>query len=271
MHCPCGADLAAANSISANAQALSIAESLENAWTADLQDKREGREGTGLGDLLLRIWLLGSYGGTARARPQKLANLHDLDAAKQITSAAGEVMQDWPRGFHRLLDRNQLVALYKPTTNGDVLLASRGRNKPSNGTKVRAQSAEEPTNPNAITLPPPSLVGITNPATDAKSWQSRSTARSEPRRIRPIDRGELSVADSGDPGARPGEAFQTELSINPDDEARALDRLEAPVPPPVVASGRPTAPGSSGKPQKSGWKPARQPLPDLAGSRPVVR
>jgi thiol-disulfide isomerase/thioredoxin len=173
-----------------------------------------------------------------------------------------------PEAIHRLLDRNELTALYKPSTNG-ALLASRTRTKPpaSSGTKVRAQNAEDA---DAVTLPPPSLVGIANPSTDAvaKAWRSRSAEPGEPRRARPIDRPEVAMADSVDPGARPGEALQTELSLNPGDEARAFERLEAPATP---ASKRPSNAASTVKPQFSGWKGAREALPDLAGPQPMPR
>jgi hypothetical protein len=174
-----------------------------------------------------------------------------------------------PEAIHRLLDRNELTALYKPSSNG-ALLASRTRTKApaSSGTKVRAQNAEEASD--AVTLPPPSLVGITNPSTDAsaKAWRSRSADPGEPRRARPVDRPEVAMADSGDPGARPGEALQTELSLNPGDEARAFERLEAPAAP---APKRPNTSPSNAKPQTSGWKGVREPLPDLAGNAPSSR
>ena len=170
-----------------------------------------------------------------------------------------------PEAIHRLLDRNKLTALYKPPTEGSntMLAGNRSRPKPSNGTRLRTQSPEEPSD--AVTLPPPSLVGINTPSADANSWRSGANERNAPRTTRSTGRPEVALADSGDPGARPGDALQTDLSIDPGPEARAFENTEVPIPK------RTTSPTSASKPQTSGWKPVRQARPDLMGSSAFPR
>ena len=151
-----------------------------------------------------------------------------------------------PEAIHRLLDRNQLMALYKaPTQGGDVLLAANRttKAKASTGTKVRAQNPDESANPEDVTLPPPSMVGIKNPPGDAKAWRSRAQRRhlaeepakahsDQPRSPRPI----RSTLES-DP-VRPW--WTTDLSGDPGDEARALEDVEQ-RPAPAPAPKRPTS------------------------------
>ena len=177
-----------------------------------------------------------------------------------------------PEAIHRLLDRNQFMALYKPPTGGDVMLATnRTRPKAATGTRLRTQSPDESSNPDAVTLPPPSLVGVATPPADANAWRSRSIEKSAPRRPRPADQPEVALADDDDPGVRPGTARQTELSVDPGPDARALEDNEPVAPPPPPAPKRADAVNAPSKPKMSGWKPVRQPPPDLAGSRTSPR
>ena len=105
MECPCGASLATVFPRPARTEDLSLAHHLSGAWKQDLAAGTSGFAGGATADLLLRIWLLGSYGSAGRSRPQKLANLHRIEEVKQITLAAADAMEDWPMGFHRLLAR----------------------------------------------------------------------------------------------------------------------------------------------------------------------
>ena len=179
-----------------------------------------------------------------------------------------------PEAIHKLLDKNQLTALYKPPTNGgDVMLAAnRTRAKASTGTRLRTQSPDESSNPDAVTLPPPNMVGVTTPPGDADAWRPRGGDRTVPRRPRQADPTEVALGDSGETRVRPGTARQTDLSVDPGPEARALDDSEAmaPVPPaPPKRSGNVTT--SPSKPLTSGWRPVRQPISDSDGPRPSSR
>jgi thiol-disulfide isomerase/thioredoxin len=162
-----------------------------------------------------------------------------------------------PEAIHRLLDKNQLMALYKaPSGNGDVMLAAnRTRPKSSTGTKYRTQSPEEGTNPEDLTLPPPSMVGIDNPPSDGKAWRP-GAAEQAPRAPRRLGRPEVALADEVDRGAQPGEAQTTDMTSDPGPDARALEKSDKTATSPT--------PGSP-KVKSSGWKPVRQGTTDRGG------
>ena len=170
-----------------------------------------------------------------------------------------------PEAIHRLLDNNKLTALYKApgAGGGDVMLASnRGRAKGPSGTKVRAQNADEGVNPEDVTLPPPSMVGIKNPTTDGKPWTRRTDPGAIARGPRPSSRPEAIPAEEVDRGAQPGEALTAELTGDPGPEARALEDRDEPNP----AAKAPFKPSSN--PKASGWRPVRQ---NAGGMRPAAR
>ena len=154
-----------------------------------------------------------------------------------------------PEAIHRLLDQNQLTALYKPQpSGGDVLLAATGRTrpKPSTGTKYRAQNAEEPASGELVTLPPKRVFGIDNPPANA-ALASRGS--------RSVVRPDSSPVDEVDPGVPAGEARTTDLASDPGPDARALEDLPELPPAPVPA--RQAANTPTNKPKTSGWKPVR--------------
>ena len=170
-----------------------------------------------------------------------------------------------PEAIHRLLDKNQLMALYKaPSGNGDLMLAaSRTKTRASSGTKYRTQSPEEGTNPEDLTLPPPSMVGIDNPPSDGKAWKPGALEQA-PRAARRASRPEVALADEVDQGARPGEARTTDMISDPGPDARALDQVDTPRPAPTRKPITSLAPGSN-KSGTSGWKPVRQGTSDRSG------
>jgi thiol-disulfide isomerase/thioredoxin len=169
-----------------------------------------------------------------------------------------------PEAIHRMLDRNQYTALYTPpTSGGDSMLASnRKAPRTSPGTTYRLQNAEESNARETVTLPPPDMVGI-------KPWgRPRAGQKPTPADPRQGDQPDSVLADGRDSRVSPGEARQTDATIDPGPDARAMERFDnaevaAPVPSPrkVARAETPT----SSKPKTSGWKPARDPLPDLGG------
>lgn len=172
-----------------------------------------------------------------------------------------------PEAIHRLLDRNNLMALYKPAADKpDTLLANNpSRPNPSPNTRVRGQSPTDPDAPpapEAITIPPPRMLGIQEPrvASNARAWRSPTAADRVPTAVRPPHRPDLPVPDSIDPGARVGRTITTELAMDPGPDARAFDVAEAPAPRAETPAGpaRSAAPGN--------WRPTRKPLPEFAGS-----
>ena len=173
-----------------------------------------------------------------------------------------------PDAIHKLLDRNQLMALYKaPTSGSDVMLASnRVKPKPSTGTRLRGQSPEEGLNPEDVTLPPPSMVGIKNPPGDPNARWSRNNRQDAPaRNTRRPEPADVATADPVDTGVRPGIAQPVDLAGDPGPDARAMEDIDEPTPLPAIKR------SSTSNPSTSKWKPARNPLPDLSGSRPGGR
>ncbi len=174
-----------------------------------------------------------------------------------------------PEAIHRLLDRNELMALYKPSSDGaDTRLASTRSTgpAPSSKTKVRAQSPDWP-GAREVTLPPPELAGI-------KTWSRPKSAEAPATpRQRPADDSETALAENRGGRVRLGEATPTEASIDPGPDARALESLSRdearsaePVPPPVNRAPSRTAPSQT-KPKTSGWKGVRTTSPDGDGAR----
>ena len=171
-----------------------------------------------------------------------------------------------PEAIYRLLDRNQLTALYKaPSRDGEALLAAnrtRAKATPAGGTKYRAQNPDESAGPDDITLPSPNLAGIANPPTRRTRPDDRSTTRA-PRRASQL---ELAQSEPIDPGPRPGEARTTDLAADPGPDALAEDVTElppvrTPPPDPKPSSPTPRPPGTSG------WKPVRSNPADAGGPR----
>jgi thiol-disulfide isomerase/thioredoxin len=174
-----------------------------------------------------------------------------------------------PEAIHRILDRNQYTALYKPPTSGsDAMLATnRTAPKGSTGTKYRGQNAEESSARETVTLPPPDMVGI-------RTWGRPKTADKPASAMpRQDDQPVATLTDARDSRVRPGEAQQTDASIDPGPDARALERFESggpsnPAPAPRKVA---TSDSTNPKPRTSGWKGVRNPLPDLDGSRTSPR
>ena len=126
-----------------------------------------------------------------------------------------------PESIHALLDRNRMMALYRPARNGsERLIAANGGNSRRPGgmtpadTIVRAQSGEsEPAAPGRITLPPPSLSGVKMPRPETQ-------VASAGRRPRPTPR--LDDLDPNAPGSRP---IATDAEVETDMEERFSDQV----------------------------------------------
>jgi len=178
-----------------------------------------------------------------------------------------------PTAIHKLLDRNQLMALYQPRTQGpDRMLAASGRNQ----TKVRAQSPSPtdadlpPTEPATFTIPEPGLFKITSPETKvasnssrAKSWQaSELDLTPSPKTSRTNRRPDLNVGEAIDPGAKPGVALTTDLAMEPSAESAILDAPEPPAATPKLEPETRERRVASGK-----WKAVHPTRPTLSPPR----
>ncbi len=178
-----------------------------------------------------------------------------------------------PTAIHKLLDRNQLMALYQPRAEGpDRMLAASGRGK----TKFRAQSPSPTDNESALsdtstfTIPEPGLFKIASPETKvaantsrAKTWQaSELDLASAPKVKRTNRRPDLDLGEAIDPGAKPGAALTTDLAMEPSSDSAILD---APEPPPTdrkLESETPERRVASGK-----WKAVHPTRPTLSPPR----
>ncbi len=81
-----------------------------------------------------------------------------------------------PRSIYRILDRNNLMALYAPVSSSGPLLAKNTATPPRQPTRTRAQSPDRD-DANDVTIPPPEMLGITTPrlAQSAPRSETRKT------------------------------------------------------------------------------------------------
>ena len=226
------------------------------AWSTTILDPRVGMSNTGTQQSFATIKCAhqpkeGRSGGGLYTSDGYVAGVCDFADPNEHVG-----LYAVPQAIHRLLDKNQLMALYKAPTSGggDVLLtANKGRAKASTGTKVRAQNQDED-----VTLPPPNMVGIDNPPADPNARWNRNR-QDRPASRRGLNPDDVALAEAEDPGVRPGTARTVDLSGDPGPEARALEDTPETAPAPKRVA---TAP----RPQPSSrWKPARQPLPEFPG------
>ena len=155
-----------------------------------------------------------------------------------------------PTAIHRLLDRNQMTALYKANDSGRMLAAN------PRGTRVRAQSDDEPapTEARNFTIPGPERFQINTPETRVASAAGRSDAWSNPglegagRSTRVSRRPDREGSFPGDPGPHPaGTALATESAQQPSSESLMLDMPEIPTPGDRTEPAPAAAPATSGK------------------------
>ncbi|WP_435015574.1 thioredoxin domain-containing protein [Tundrisphaera sp. TA3] len=167
-----------------------------------------------------------------------------------------------PGAIHALLDRNRMMALYRPTTGQpDRLLASNpGRQAAGSGTKFRAQSPSEvePRLSGSITLPPPALAGVKMPEVEPGGWNPpvatpSTRVASNSGRTRP---GQRIIED--DPGVPSRTAIATEAEVEPTEEDRIFDDLARRPEPKAEA---PIPARNSGK---SSWTRSTRQMPDPA-------
>jgi hypothetical protein len=165
-----------------------------------------------------------------------------------------------PRSIYAMLDKNKLAMLYAPVSNRpQTLLAGNRTARGRNGRKLaRGQSPDgDEGEKDALTIPPPELLGIKTPVVAGGDAVSVPTI--------PAQR----------PGgwiARPGpssteRAEMTDLKLAPAADSDRFAALpdapetpaEPPSPSPAVEKSRPT---------HNGWRPVKSPLPALSVDRP---
>ena len=103
--CACEYELARSPVVSASPAALWVADMLL-ARLAGSQDRiQDDLARLSLEQISRLLWFVGAYGAHARPKPQKMGGLQSLTTATTVVEAAADALQDWPDGFHQLLDR----------------------------------------------------------------------------------------------------------------------------------------------------------------------
>ncbi len=74
--------------------------------------------------LLKLIWFLGAYSRNAHRKPQKIVGLETKLVAGAMVEQAMAILNDWPAGFHRLLD--EIAARHNPTISSNKIGAKFG-------------------------------------------------------------------------------------------------------------------------------------------------
>ncbi len=160
-----------------------------------------------------------------------------------------------PTSIYRILDRNDLVALYDPPTPTDRPRAQLAENRPT-PTAVRPDKdyrmqSPDRNDPGGVSLPPPSLLGIKTPVLAEVARPKRSSWIPTP----PARTADLKM----DPSADSDRFDSTEPIAEP--ETPAAEPTDAPSGRFARASRRPASTG--------GWRATQEPLPELsdAGGR----
>ena len=158
-----------------------------------------------------------------------------------------------PQAIHHLLDKNQLMALYKAPSDGPNRMFAANK---ANRTKVRAQSADDPATPSEVrgfTIPDPDRFKIAPPETKVASVTNRPAPRRDavveeaPQIARNNRRPDRNSGDSLDPGPRPGAAVPTDLALEPSSDSAVLD---LPEPKTTAPQPEPEAPAAKATPGK---------------------
>ena len=167
-----------------------------------------------------------------------------------------------PEAIHKLLDRNQMMALYRRDADrGGALLASKGR-QDTPRFRLQNQSDREPApaparsvarvNPEDLSIPHPGMVGI-----DPPTWKAGQGTSDAPQTYRTNRRPEVAAAAPIDPGPGRNEALPTDLAAEPIADSKAFEPAE--IPSPRKAPTRPVDRSGS----RGGWKSPTRVLPDL--------
>lgn len=118
--CQCGQELALAPSVPAGDGCIALAGHIATALTGDLHIRGASLpqiDQLTLGELLSLLVLLGGYAHNRRAKPTKIAKLHDVSVATGIVQAASKVLLEWPLGYHDFLSSAGSSAAPSPSTN----------------------------------------------------------------------------------------------------------------------------------------------------------
>lgn len=105
--CACGFDLREAAAESAPEFAMQLAREMELRLQPEAlpqEDVIKVWRHLDLEMLLKLVWFLGAYSRNAHRKPQKIVGLETNAVAGAMVERAMAILNDWPTGFHRLLD-----------------------------------------------------------------------------------------------------------------------------------------------------------------------
>lgn len=124
--CQCGFDLRQAASAAAAPGEVQMAREIELRLrpSSSQNDAIEVIRALELEALLKLVWFLGAYSRNAHHKPQKIVGLETIEIARAMVKQAMEILSEWPKGLHRLLD--EIVARQKPDASSNKLRAQFG-------------------------------------------------------------------------------------------------------------------------------------------------
>ena len=125
--CSCGFDLQEAPTECAPEFAIQLAREVELRLQPEALRQEGGGEvwhPLGLEALLKLVWFLGAYSRNAHRKPQKIVGLETKLVAGAMVEQAMAILNDWPAGFHQLLD--EIAARQAPAITGNKLGARFG-------------------------------------------------------------------------------------------------------------------------------------------------
>ena len=123
--CACGFELKGSQTKPAPDWAVAFAREVELRMQPCRSEQGDGHPAWQSLDLeawLKLVWFLGAYSRHAHNKPQKIQGLETLGIAMEMVGQAMAALEDWPSGFHRLLE---LVAARRQATTSDNKLSAR--------------------------------------------------------------------------------------------------------------------------------------------------
>lgn len=125
--CACGFDLREAATQSAPEFAIQLAREIDlrlQPTAFPQEDVIEVWHHLDLEMLLKLVWFLGAYSRNAHRKPQKIVGLETSSVAGAMVEQAMAILNDWPAGFHRLLD--EIAARQAPNISSNKIGAKFG-------------------------------------------------------------------------------------------------------------------------------------------------
>jgi hypothetical protein len=125
--CACGFDLREAATQSAPEFAIQLAREIDlrlHPTALPQVDVNKVWHHLDLEMLLKLVWFLGAYSRNAHRKPQKIVGLETSLVACAMVEQAMAILNDWPAGFHRLLD--EIAGRQAPTISSNKIGAKFG-------------------------------------------------------------------------------------------------------------------------------------------------